>query len=195
MSAPDLKFTLDRNILIAVEKREPDAGEIFKLIEAHNDGQISIAISAANRVENNKNRMDIQPLEYMIRTCNLIGLKTPEFLDYPLDWDMGLWEHGIISQEGYDLEMKIHSVLFPTIKTYRSDQQSSSERRKVTNAKCDVFAIWGHIYFGRNYFVTNDNRFHDKKPQLEALGAQGIIKPKEALKIIQTQPYLTFQPA
>jgi hypothetical protein len=95
---------------------------------------------------------------------------------------MGLWEHGIISQEGYSLELAIHQVLFPHIPTDRADGQPVSLRKKVTNAKCDVFALWGHIYFERDYFITNDKRFMKRTEELKKLGAKGIYTPEQFVK-------------
>lgn len=181
-----LKFTLDRNILIAVSKGEADTVCIAKLFKHHSSGTISIAISAANRVENQKNGNKIQPIDDLIDMCKSIGLiPLPEFLGYPFDWEMGLWEHSIISRDAFELELEIHNLLFPSIVTYRSDEQSKVLQRKITNAKCDVFAIWAHIYFERDYFVTNDKNFHTKSQQLVCLGAKNIVTPQQALKFVK----------
>jgi len=185
---PKLKFTLDRNILIAAKKRESDVDFILKLFDLHSNGNISIAISLANCVENQKDRKNNQSIKDLENMCTEVGLyPVPEFLSYPLDWDMGSWESSIISQEGFDLELDIHKILFPNIVSYRSKEQLKPLQRKVTNAKCDVFAIWGHIYFKRDCFVSNDRNFHKKSKQLVNIGAKLIATPQQAIEYINNE--------
>jgi hypothetical protein len=173
------KLTVDRNVILSVLNREPGYEFARRIFVAHANKSVVVAVSAANRVENSKNSLLVQSLDDMQRDCRTAGLIEPEILDYPLDWDMGLWEHSIVSEDGYDLELKIHDVLFPHISTYRADDQSARVRRKVSNAKCDVFALWGHTFFKRDYFLTNDKRFMKRKELLERLGACGICTPQK----------------
>jgi hypothetical protein len=51
------------------------------------------------------------------------------------------------------------------------------------NAKCDVLAIWSHIYYGGGLFVTRDSNFLEptKKSLLVTLGAGEILEPSEAI--------------
>ena len=55
------------------------------------------------------------------------------------------------------------------------------------NAKCDVLALWSHINDKDDIFVTRDGNIHKqtKKPQLHALGAGDILRPKDAATEIQ----------
>jgi len=176
------KLTVDRNVIFSVSNCEPGYEFAARLFAAHNNKSITIAVSAANRVENNKSGVPIQSLDEVLQDCRLAGLIAPEILDYPLDWGMGLWENGILSQEGFDLELALHQVLFPNVPTYLANDQSAQLRKKVINAKCDVFALWGHIYFERDYFITKDDNFIKKIGDLEAIGARGICKPEQFVK-------------
>lgn len=176
------KLTVDRNVIFSVLNRETGHEFASRIFVAHTNRSVAVAVSAANRVENSKSGVPIQPLDALLEDCHAAGLIEPEILDYPLDWEMGLWEHSIISQEGYDLELAIHQVLFPHIPTYRADDQSVSQKRKVTNAKSDVFAVWGHMFFKRDYFVTKDGRFLDRRERLEGLGAKGICTPQQFIE-------------
>lgn len=178
------KLTIDRNVIFSVSNCEPGYEFAARLFAAHKNKSIAIAVSAANRVENNKSRVPIQSLEKVLQDCRLAGLMEPEILDYPLDWEMGLWENGILSQAGFDLELALHQILFPNIPTYLTNNQSSQLRRKVINAKCDVFALWGHIYFGRDYFITKDDNFLKKSGKLKDLGARHIYLPEDFVNCI-----------
>jgi len=175
------ELTVDRNIIFSVNNYEPGYEHSARLFAAHSKGIVSIAISAANRVENNKNGAPIQPIQEILQECHLAGLIEPEILDYPLDWEMGLWENGVISEEGYNLEISIHNILFPEIPKNLTNHQPASMRRKVRNAKCDVFALWGHINSRRDYFITKDNNFIKKRSKLEALGAKVVCTPEQFL--------------
>jgi len=171
-------LTVDRNVIISVLNLETGYEFASRIFVAHTKS-VLIAASAANRVENSKSGEPIQPLDEFLEDCRKAGLIDPEILDYPLDWEMGLWEHGFISPEGFDLELAIHKALFPHVATDLSDDQFAKKRKKVTNAKCDVFAMWGHIFFKRDYFITNDDRFSKRRKQLEGLGAKGIYTPRQ----------------
>jgi len=57
---------------------------------------------------------------------------------------------------------------------------------KWRNAKCDVLALWRHIHFNGDIFITSDKNFHQqrKKAQLVALGAWNILTPQTAIPTI-----------
>lgn len=177
-----LKLTVDRNLIIAVQNGEQEMSAMAQIFNAHNAGQLSVGISASNRVENQLNGKELQPLDNFLEECIEAGLTNPEILDYPLDWEMGLWEHGIICKEAYDLELKVHEILHPAAPTFFSENQSAHLRRKVKNRRCDVFAIWSHIWFERDVFLTKDERFIKRKSRLEQIGAKGISRPGDFLE-------------
>lgn len=179
-----LRVTIDRNILLAVLKDESGSNDIRQIFKAHEDGLISVGLSSANRVEVGHEGKYAQPEEELFAECRQAGLFSPELIDYPLDWDMGLWEVGCTGEEAYSLELKIHAILFPNHPSSFSDQQEPRLRRKVRNVRCDVFAIWGHIHSSRDYFVTLDKRFHRRKDLLGEVGARGIVTPSELVEKI-----------
>jgi len=55
--------------------------------------------------------------------------------------------------------------------------------KKWLNAKCDVLALWSHIWYKGDIFVTRDEIFFNttKKSPLEKLGAKKIMYPYEAV--------------
>lgn len=173
------KITVDRNLIIAVQNNEPEKSVMMQIFKAHNAGRLSVGISASNRVENQLDGVEIQGLDSFLNDCKTVGLQNPEVLDYPLDWEMGLWEHGTISTDAYALELTIHEILHPTAPTFLSDSQPDYVRRRVRNRKCDVFAMWSHIWFERDVFLTKDKRFIKRRVRLEKIGAKGIFLPHE----------------
>ena len=91
------------------------------------------------------------------------------------------------------LERQIHEILFPKIEFHYeayaarlNHPVSPPLHRKWLNAKCDVQAMWGHIWHSADIFVTEDRNFHKatKKPRLEAFGAGQICTPSECVSLL-----------
>src|SRR5207302_1562995 len=96
--------------------------------------------------------------------------------------------------EMVELERKIQEVLFPTIdfdyETHNDDPNDGKINVKRRNAKCDVLAMWCHITYDGDIFITSDRNFFrkTKKPHLIALGARDILTPQGAVaKLEATQ--------
>jgi hypothetical protein len=95
------------------------------------------------------------------------------------------------------LEQQIHQVLFPKIpfkyesycKEYAGHVQGMAIDRRWRRAKCDVQAMWCHIHYQNDIFVTEDRNFlkRTKKPQLIALGAKEILLPSLCLAKLTTK--------
>jgi hypothetical protein len=93
-----------------------------------------------------------------------------------------------------ELERKIQGILFPTIELEYDDfckkcglkPDNRKAWRKWVNAKCDVLALWSHIWYSGDIFVTRDQNFHKetKKLQLIALGAGKILRPAETIELL-----------
>jgi len=58
--------------------------------------------------------------------------------------------------------------------------------QKWVNKKCDVLAMWSHIWNKGDIFVTRDKDFHRKmkKQKLIELGAGEILMPKQAALLL-----------
>jgi hypothetical protein len=85
------------------------------------------------------------------------------------------------------LERRIQEILFPTIPydLERDPAENVKFLRKWRNAKCDVQAMWCHIHYGGDVFVTRDSNFlRSKKRPLELIGAGMILLPEEALIVL-----------
>jgi len=103
------------------------------------------------------------------------------------------------SEDSIDLERKIHEALFPRAEfkwrdhaeSHGLDPDEASEGQhkeyiKWRNRKCDTLAMWCHIHYQCDCFVTRDGNFHkeSKKPALVELGARRILHPAEALGLL-----------
>jgi hypothetical protein len=108
-------------------------------------------------------------------------------------WDISFWDWCLWGDEEMSaLDRQIHDLLFPNIEFALGD---FSRRRGIAvdplprqwrNAKCDVLALWSHIYHRREVFVTSDGNFHalTRRLALIAMGANHTCRPAEALALI-----------
>jgi hypothetical protein len=181
-------FTLDTNCIIAVANDEPDARAVRALADAHAAGKAQVAAVAISASENPQ-RDVVRPnfADFLARLAEL-QLDHLELLK-PLGywgitfWDWCLWSDDTMAA----LDRQIHGVLFPNIEFATADfcrrRGMATDPFPWRNAKCDVLALWSHIYHGHKVFVTSDENFHriTKKPALLALGAGQICRPAEAV--------------
>jgi len=68
------------------------------------------------------------------------------------------------------------------------DSNSLDAGYKWKNAKCDVQALWSHIQYCREIFVTSDKNFHlqSKKISLIKLFNGKIETPESAVKLLRS---------
>ena len=109
-------------------------------------------------------------------------------------WDITFWDHCVYGPP--DDDEPIHKILFPRIAFRYGDYlrlcgiapDGGSVDKKWRRAKCDVLAMWCHIHYGNDIFVTSDANFHKatKKPRLAALGAKEILRPAEVVQRLAT---------
>jgi hypothetical protein len=86
-----------------------------------------------------------------------------------------------------NLEKEIHDILFPerafNFEAFKQESDNEDKAYKNwLNARCDVLAMWCHIWHECDVFVTTDTNFHKatKVPRLERLGASLILRPEQA---------------
>ena len=90
-----------------------------------------------------------------------------------------------------ELEKRIQTVLFGENEVEYGDfcrknnyyEEAKEELDEWIRRKCDVLALWSHIWYDGDIFVTRDNRFFQqtRKPRLIELGAGRIMRPKEVV--------------
>lgn len=189
------KFTIDTNCLIALEKGEAASKFIRDLAEAHAAGKAHVAVVAISASEKPKD--GIQPKNFSMFQDRLatIGLSHLEILRPMMYFDVTFFDWCLWSDKKMQLlEKKIHDVLFSNLdfvwadceKKLAPSEDANDMFIKWRNAKCDVQAIWSHINYGRDIFVTSDGNFHaaTKRPALVALGAGRIETPDSAITLI-----------
>lgn len=188
-------FTLDTNCVIAVDDGRPEASAVRTLADAHAAGRARVAVVAISASEKQRDSGYIRNFAEFQQRLGALGLGHLEIL-MPLWYlDITYLDWCVIS--GPDLELlekKIHEVLFPNVEFHWKDYclargLDPAKQFLVPgwrNPKCDVLALWSHIFQKRDVFVTSDHNFHTstKKPRLIALGANRIEYPDTAVSLI-----------
>lgn len=192
-----LSFTLDTNCVIAVAEQRPEREAILRLADAHAMGTANVSIVAIMASERQRATREINTFTKFKTRLNDLGLGHLE-LSKPLAYfGITFWGFGLTSgPEHGALEKRIHQILFPDVEfrcqKYCRNQhgavtsENEKQIKKWRNAKCDVLALWSHVHYRRQVFVTSDLNFHkaSKKPHLIALGAGKIESPQTAVSLI-----------
>jgi hypothetical protein len=188
-----INATLDMNSIIDLEKKKGDWMHIEHLIKMYEKGQIRLRVVAISASEQKPDRTYPSNFSEFKDRIAAIGLEMAEILK-PLGY-VGItyndWCVVADKKTGpmVNLERKIHRILFPETQfSYREfckknhiDINSHPMDHNWRNHKCDVLALWSHIYYGGGIFVTRDADFHRKKCALIALGAGQILEPKDTI--------------
>lgn len=186
-----MNVTLDTNCLIDLENNGANAPDLRVLVALYKNQKISLRISAISASERQANRTyatnfaDFRQRTIAIGLAEECILKPMARLDITfLDWCI------FADDQMLKLERQIHYVLFPNIEfdygafCKARDLDHNQKNPQWLNAKCDVLALWCHIYYGGDIFVTSDENFHKetKKPRLIGLGARDILTPRDVVK-------------
>jgi hypothetical protein len=192
-----VRITLDNNCLISLEKKENGYQDIKALIDWH-PAKITLCIPAIAASENQKGGTVHPTFTQFQEFLREIGCGNCELLNPMLYLDICYLNHAVfVGGEMASIEQSIHEILFPQIpflyadyrKTFLSSPGTLVDRR-WRNAKCDVQAMWCHIHYKGDVFVSTDDNFHKltKKPRLIALGASQIMYPKECREEMSSVP-------
>jgi hypothetical protein len=187
-----MKITFDHNLLIALEVGQGhDLGNLKRLVSLHDNNQITICVSAIGASERLKDKSYASSFGDFRKRIQGLSIKEFEILRPPIYLDITYWDWCIWgNDETIALEKEIYQTLFPEIEFEWQDYAQSHglnsetdlqkpEGQKWRNRKCDVLAMWCHIYYACDVFVTNDTNFHRKKLALEKLGAKQLSFPNE----------------
>lgn len=185
-----MKVTLDNNCLISLDNEDKDSTVIQKIIDLQSKGVAQVfipAISASENQQGGKAHANFQEFEHFLKRIGCYDCYLLNPIGY---FDLTFWDHCVYGPS--ELEKPIHNILFPRIpfeygnycRLLGIDPSSGTVDKKWRNAKCDVLAIWCHIHYGNDIFITNDGNFHKatKKSRLIALGAKEILRPREAVQ-------------
>lgn len=187
-----LKFTLDSNCIIDLEKNNTHALYLRKLVKMHNNQIINLRVPAIVASEKKPDDTYISHFNEFKQRLATIGLGNVEILPTILYFGLSFFDYCLFGGGKLDeLERKIQKIMFPAIELNYSDFCKKHRRKpddekawhKWVNAKCDVLALWSHIWYSGDIFVTRDNDFHRKAEKLIKLGAGRILRPIEAIRL------------
>lgn len=184
-----MKVTLDTNCLYELESSAGD-GALKQLVALGREGEIVIQIPAIAASEKQRDGRRLGDFSIFRERIDHLGLGGVELLR-PLSYN-GMCYVGwaiIVGPEGRAAERRIHEILFPRIAfeaRKHCERDDVRGRERWRNAKCDVLAMWCHIKYDGDVFVTRDQNFfkRSKGVQLEALGAGSIATPEQAVTLL-----------
>ena len=192
--------TFDTNCIIDIEQRGIPYPDLQKLVRLHNDQEINlrvVAISASERMPVGYYALNFAEFQKKIAAANLENVEILPAIGY---LDITFLDRCLTaSDEMVNLERRIHEILFQQIEFYYNDfckmrgidPNITLTNPKWRNAKCDVLAMWSHITYDGDIFVTSDINFlkQTKKPALIALGARDILTPQDAVIKLSSQSF------
>lgn len=187
-------MTLDINCVVDLEKTRENAPFVKKLVAYYLQGTIDIAVVAISASEKQQDGSYPITFEEFRRRLDDVGLSEATILPALAYWNICFFDQAVWgSTESEELERQIHGILFPT-KNFKFGTDAGTASRnnplyqKWRNRKCDVLALWSHIKYKRDVFVSNDGNFFKKSKmsKLIALGAGAIARPSDAVRLLET---------
>ncbi len=189
-----LRLTLDTNAIIDLEEERPAATHLRRLLELHATGRVRLSVVGIAASERRQDGTYPTNFGEFQAKLDKVALGDVEILRPP--WILGVTylEWSILTSESVHEELEqISAVLFPGMgfspDAYRARRELDSETVPTEttwrNHRYDVVALWSHIHYEGDVFVTSDRNFHKvtKRPQLIALGAGNILRPEEAIVV------------
>lgn len=187
-----LKFTLDHNCIVDLDEgREPRAGCLRSLLARHEAGDAVVRLVAASASERQRNGPYLENFGQFQERLAALGLGHLELLAPVLVVDVSYLDWCVLAgEEDIAFMRQIHGVLFPGHCFDLQDALASADgqppeviERKWRNRELDVQALWCHIHYGGDVFVTSDQVFFrkEKREPLARLRAGKILRPCEAV--------------
>lgn len=189
-------FSLDTNCVIAIADGRAESDAVRTLSNAHVAGIADVCLVAISASERQLEGGQLESFGEFQQRLNSLDLGHLPLLSPMFYWDITFWDVSLMSGDEPDdpmelLERRIHEILFPNMPFLWADYCAARDLdstksieidRKWRNAKCDVQALWSHIFHNRDVFVTSDKNFQsrDKKEKLLVLGAGRIETPLDA---------------
>ena len=189
------RVTLDTNCIIDLEPATDRAVAVQGLIALHDSARIRLSIPAIMASERQVGGRDFSSYDEFTDRLSKAGIGHLPHLEPMAYYDVSFFDHALLCDETMaELELSIHEILHSgsqfEYEDYCQKHKFHPESRPPTprwrNAKCDVQVAWTHIHHKGNVLVTNDETFLkvSKLPQLIAIGAGAITRPKEALALL-----------
>ena len=164
------------------------------LADAHAASKADVAAVAISASEKLSGGGSIENFVEFSRRMEALGLAHVDALPPMAYHDVTFMDWSLWSDDSMqELERKIHEALFPNVEFIWQDYcrannlaETSTPTGRWRNCKCDVQAMWTHIYGKRDVFVTSDRNSHvaAKKAALIDLGAKQIEYPNDAVSFL-----------
>jgi hypothetical protein len=190
-----LKFTLDHNCIVALdENREPEARCLRSLLAKHEAGTVDVRLVATSASERQQHGPYLKSFGEFRARLTALGLGHLELLAPVLTVDVSYVDWSIVAgEDDVTLLKRIHSVLFGGHPFDLQDALAAAGgwgvgqviEQKWRRRALDVDALWCHIYYKGDIFVTSDAVFfkQSKREPLAKLGAVRILRPCDAASI------------
>lgn len=206
-----MRLTFDHNLLIDLEEGKEAGKELEYALGLHDSGEVTICVSAIGASERLREKAYASSFSAFQNRVRELSFREFEILKPLGYWNVTFWDWCVWGDQGPAgsvLEESIHRILFPQIEFSWQDhadacgqdpneasEEQHSEWGRWRNRKCDTLAMWCHIYYGGDAFVTRDKAFHQptKKPRLIALGAKNIVYPGEVAGLLDSRGHPACQ--
>lgn len=190
-----LRVTLDTNCIIDIEESRPPAKTLKEILSYSDKFKIALCIPSIQASERSKDGVIAQTFDEFKLKLARLGMAGTELILPLAYWGIAFWDNCLgVDADSTNLEPRLHDILFPEIPFHWEEFKiknglppgAGTAGTKWLNAKCDVLALWSHIHFKGDVFVTSDGNFlkQTKKPTLLSLGAGQIFTPDQALEHI-----------
>lgn len=192
---------MDSNCLIALEKTKGESNAIRRLVGLHDIGLMTICVPfsvALERQQNGEYLVNCRPFE---ERAQELCRRAFEFLYPPLILDFSFVGRSVYAgEQSRALMRNLHRILFSQhefawtdcarshgLDPHEAFEGQHREWHKWRNRVCDTLAIWCHLHYSCDCFVTDDGNFHkkSKKPALIGFGARSILYPEDAAHFIR----------
>lgn len=186
-----LKLTLDTNCIVDLdEHRQPAANSLRHLLAAHAAGTVQLRLVADSASEHQRTGSYLAKFGQFHQRLTDLRLDHLEILPAPATLNVAyLAQMVLVGDDEHLLLERIHTLLFPAhpfdfqnaLDAASSDGDPERIERKWRNRRLDAEALWCHIKYEGDIFVTTDDNFfkETKKAKLAALGAPLILTPSQ----------------
>lgn len=187
-------LTFDTNCLIALSDETRDEhSAVKKLVEASKEGRISIAMVASSAAERQLSGEYLGNISGFKKRMADLGLSHVELLKPIGTYGVTFHDYAIYPDDAQlALQTQIFETLFPTTPAnwsqHAADMGQSAEETetpagmKWRNKFLDAQAMWGHMNYGRDLFVTSDANFAKRFKDSERFGDTVIVTPTVAVE-------------
>jgi hypothetical protein len=166
------KVTIETNAIIALENDEPMARYISELIKMNKLGRINLRLGAISASENLSTGEKYLNFSEFVERIAKVGLSDVEILK-PVGY-FDITYYGMCVYQGEEtkkLEKAIQNIIHSNYEVefkdhcekYGVPKSDLETYKKWLNAKCDVLAMWCHIWYKGDLFVSWDEHFLEPK--------------------------------